>query len=333
MVSSTLGEALSASATLGPAGMLSHLVAEGFDRLPLPGSGQTLARWRTLAAVGGHDLALAKLFEGHTDAMAILAELGAPSFPANGIWATWAAEPPEAKVTVAATAGHLVSLRGTKAWCSGASVATHAVLTAWDAQGRQQLFAVDLDQQSITRHTDAWQAVGMASTNSAYLRFHGTLAHPLGQPGDYVGRPGFWHGGAGVAACWLGAAQWLGNYLREHMKKSGGDPHRRAHLGEVYVALEGAAATMRALAAQIDANPAHSWRVAVMHARLQVEAACDTVIRHVGRALGATPFCTDRHFARLMADLPVFIRQSHAERDLASLGEAVSEEGAPTWVL
>ena len=332
MACSTLRDALAASATLGPADMLSQLIADGFDRLPLPGSGQTLARWRTLAAVGGQDLTLAKFFEGHTDALAILAELGAPSFPADGIWATWAAEPPDARVTVAGSAGHLVSLQGTKAWCSGASVATHAVLTGWDTQGRQQLFAVELDQPSITHHTDAWQAVGMASTNSAYLHFNGTLAHPLGEPGDYVGRPGFWHGGAGVAACWLGAAQWLGNYLREHMKKCG-DPHRQAHLGEVYVALEGAAATMRALAKQIDANPAHSWRVAVMHARLQVEAACDTVIRHVGRGLGATPFCTDCHFARLMADLPVFMRQSHAERDLASLGDAVSEEGAPTWVL
>jgi hypothetical protein len=55
---------------------LRHLVEAGLDVLPRPGSGQTLARWRVLAAVASHDLSLVKLFEGHTDALAILAELG-----------------------------------------------------------------------------------------------------------------------------------------------------------------------------------------------------------------------------------------------------------------
>ena len=36
----------------------------------------------------------------------------------------------------------------------------------------------------------------------------------------------------------------------------------------------------------------------------------------------------DRHFALAAADLPVYVRQSHAERDLAQLGEAVAAAGA-----
>lgn len=53
------------------------LIAAGLDRLPLPGAGHgaTLERWRCLAVVAGHDLSLLKLYEGHTDALAILAEL------------------------------------------------------------------------------------------------------------------------------------------------------------------------------------------------------------------------------------------------------------------
>jgi len=45
------------------------------------------------------------------------------------------------------------------------------------------------------------------------------------------------------------------------------------------------------------------------------------VVEHAGRALGAAPLCRNERFARAMADLPVFLRQSHAERDLAALGE------------
>ncbi len=48
--------------------------------LPLPGSGQTAARWAALARLGRRDLCLARLAEGHADAVAILAEAGrAPS--------------------------------------------------------------------------------------------------------------------------------------------------------------------------------------------------------------------------------------------------------------
>jgi len=53
----------------------------------------------------------------------------------------------------------------------------------------------------------------------------------------------------------------------------------------------------------------------------------------VGRAMGATPFCRDARFARLAADLPVFLRQSHAERDLAELGRLVTAQDDPGWQL
>jgi len=75
---------------------LSALVAQGADQLPLPGSGRTLERFRALAVVAGHDLRLCKLFEGHTDALAIMAELDSPSPPRGSTWGTWAAEPPTA---------------------------------------------------------------------------------------------------------------------------------------------------------------------------------------------------------------------------------------------
>ncbi|MNG16551.1 hypothetical protein D3C84_1004790 [compost metagenome] len=64
--------------------------------------------------------------------------------------------------------------------------------------------------------------------------------------------------------------------------------------------------------------------------RAVVEHSAEQVILHVGHALGAGPYCKDRQFARLIADLPVFLRQSHAERDLAALGRQVING---TWSL
>ena len=109
--------------------VLRALVERGYDRaplLPLPAHGHTLARWRALAAVAACDLGLVKLFEGHTDALAILAELHGPTPPAASRWAVWAAEPPDARVQASKvgirTDNMQVQLAGTKAWCSGAGV-------------------------------------------------------------------------------------------------------------------------------------------------------------------------------------------------------------------
>ncbi|WP_233830361.1 acyl-CoA dehydrogenase [Paraburkholderia sp. ZP32-5] len=319
-------------------GMLGALIERGYDRppwLPLPAHGDTLARWRSLAAVAACDLGLVKLFEGHTDALAILAELHGPVPPDASRWGVWAAEAPNARVqataakaTAAEGAARLgeataqLRLRGTKAWCSGAHAVTHALVTAW-LDDEPVLAAVAMDHTSISIDTSKWQAVGMQATASADVTFDATPATLVGASHAYVRRAGFWHGGAGIAACWYGAAAQIGRTLCDACAQRA-DPHRLAHLGATDVALAAAAALLRDSAAWIDAHPQADARGVAMRARLAVEAAASAVIEHATRALGAAPLCRDARFGRALADLPVFLRQSHAERDLAGLGELLA---------
>ncbi|WP_422419403.1 acyl-CoA dehydrogenase [Pseudomonas sp. GZD-222] len=304
----------------------------GLDQLPLPGHGRTLQRWQGLAQIAAVDLNLAKLFEGHTDALAILHECGASHVETSGNWGVWAAEPPNARVRIVARDGNEVHLQGRKAWCSGALQIDRALLTAWDEQERPYLVAVALNQPSLRIFNEAWQAVGMASTASVDIEFADTPAQLVGSSGQYLSRPGFWHGGGGIAACWYGAAQALGSYLLEHCKNRD-EPHALAHLGAVDAALSGARTALRETAAWIDGHPGSPGEAEVRRLRAQVESAANTVLHHVGRALGATPFCHNSHFARLSADLPVFLRQSHAERDLAELGRQLTEAPDGGWQL
>jgi hypothetical protein len=85
--------------------------------------------------------------------------------------------------------------------------------------------------------------------------------------------------------------------------------------------LQSAAAVLRETAAYIDTNPQANAQREALRARLAVEEAAGAVMAHATRALGAGPLCRDARFARALADLPIFVRQSHAERDLAALGE------------
>lgn len=302
------------------------------DVLPLPGAGGTIERWQALAAVAGHDLALAKLFESHTDARATLRELKADALYAPGIWAIWAAEPPQARVLVTQDSSGGWVLNGLKAWCSGAAQIDFALVTAWNDQAEPQLVKVALDQPGVHVTEQGWHAVGMAATASVEVQFDGAKVSPVGAPGAYLSRPGFWHGGAGIAACWYGAAAALAVYLKECCEQHK-DVHAQAHLGVVDATLSSASAALRECAAWIDANPAADAQLVVRRVRAQIEHAAETVLRHVGRAMGANPYCRDPRFARLSADLPVFMRQSHAERDLAELGRQVAESRLSGWAL
>ncbi|RYZ12075.1 MAG: acyl-CoA dehydrogenase [Comamonadaceae bacterium] len=291
--------------------------------------------------MAARSLPLVKLYEGHTDALAILSELAAPPAPAGSRWGTWCAEPPSARVTVTALAASTdgraagpsaVRLDGVKAWCSGARTVSHAVLSGWNGAGEPCLVAVAMDRPGVRVVDSGWQAVGMAATGSLDVHFDGVEAIAVGRPGDYVGRPGFWQGGAGIAACWYGGAQGIAETARQAARGKS-EPHMLAHLGAIDAALAAAAAVLRETAEWIDAHPATDARLPALRARAVVEAAALTVMHHAGRALGAGPLCRDARLAGAMADLPVFLRQSHAERDLAALGSGMADSEKSPWTL
>jgi alkylation response protein AidB-like acyl-CoA dehydrogenase len=326
----------------GPAAWLDRLVQRGLGRLPLPGRGATGQRWQMLAAVAEHDLALAKLYEGHTDALAILEELGEEfgeeaGEEAGSTWGTWAAEAPGGRVLIDSRADGTLVLNGAKCWCSGASHVSHGLLTAWWPDGRgPQLVRVAMKQPGVAIDTGVWHAVGMAGSSSVDVGFDQATAHAVGQVGQYLSRPGFWQGGAGIAACWYGGSLALAKALHRavaHQAAPARSVFRLAALGKVDVVLQRTAAVLREAAVSIDAHPQDDACLVALRARLCAEDSAQTVLFEVGRALGAAPFCRDARFARAAADLPVFIRQSHAERDFAAVGDQlVLREGDP-WLL
>ncbi len=316
----------------------------GEREFPLPGSGRTRDRFAALRAVAETDLCTARLVEGHVDAVAILAELGAPPPGPGERWGVWAAEPPGEGLTAlrkdagdgpdrgagdgpgqdaaARTddgSGWVIS--GLKQYCSGAHSCTHALVTA-RAGDERRLFAVRVDGDDCRPVEGTWRAVGMAGSDTPDVRFTDVPARAVGGPEAYVRRPGFWHGGIGVAACWYGGATAVSRVLREAAGRRA-EPHTDAHLGAVDIQLQAAGALLERAAAEIDADPLDTRggaQLRAMRVRAFVESACAAVLDHVGRATGAGPLCHDARHARTAADLAVYLRQHHAERDLAALG-------------
>jgi alkylation response protein AidB-like acyl-CoA dehydrogenase len=291
---------------------------------PLPGSGRTAERFATLTSVAEQDVCVARLVEGHADALAILAELGGPRARPGERWGVWAAEPPGEGLTARRT-GDGWTVSGLKQYCSGAHSCTHALVTARAPDGRR-LFAV-ANGTGTSPVPGSWQALGMAGSDTPDVRFQDVPATAVGDPESYVERPGFQHGGIGVAACWYGGARAVAATLLGAARARGSDPLTSAHLGAVDVRLHAAGAVLREAAAAIDRDPydtAGEARLRSLRVRAVVESACADVLTHVGRATGAAPLCHDERHARAAADLAVYIRQHHAERNLAELGDLLS---------
>lgn len=326
-----LPEPLDSDADVGQT--FSTMAVNGDFTLPVPGGGNTGQRFAALAEISAVDLSLGRLVEGHTDAVAILAEAARLPPPAS-VLGVWAARRGDTDVTATAVdAGW--RLRGRKPWASGAQVITHALVTASTVDG-PQLFEVPVDGDRVRPVLGTWPAVGMAQSGSLDVDFDVIVARDaaLGPPGWYVDRPGFWFGSVGVAACWLGGA--LGLLRALHLDLQGRrepDPHQWAHLGAVAARCASMIRDVEWAASVIDSDPADDkrrMRLIALEVRDLVEDGCLDVAARVGRCGGAAPLCHDPGQARRFADLPVYVRQHHGERDREALGRSLSaRRGTP----
>lgn len=284
--------------------------------LPAPGGGETRRRFETLAAVAAESPAVARLYEAHTDARAILEELGGVA-PAEALLGVWAAEPPGSLVEARDDV-----LRGAKPYASGARILTHALVSTRTGDER----ALYLVPAAEWRIEDTWHAVGMAGVDSPTVHLDCRLAPAsrIGEPGAYLARAGFWQGGAGVAACWIGGARGIVRTLAAAVHDGLRYPHPLAHLGALDASLAAAEALQAATADAFDDDPldeAGDARRLALRLRLVAESVAGEAIERVGRALGPGPLVHDRGHARAVADLALYVRQSHAERDMEALGE------------
>ncbi|ADG73426.1 conserved hypothetical protein [Cellulomonas flavigena DSM 20109] len=297
-----------------------------------PGRGATDALWSLLATLAAQDLAVARAVEPHLDALAILDQAGVPD-DAGRTWGVFAAEGPGVRLDAvpASTDAHVWTLRGTKPWCSLADRLDAGLVTAHLPDGERALFAVDLRHPGVTPVDQPWAARGLTEIPSTPVTFDDVPATPVGAPGWYLERPGFWWGGIGVAACWYGGAVGVARALWG--RAAGGDDRLLAmHLGAVDVALQDARRALAEAADVVDGthDTGVPGPVVAKRVRTTVARTCEEVLTRVGHALGPAPLALDAAHAKRVADLQLYVRQHHAERDEASLGTTLARaQGAP----
>ena len=320
-------------AALGLAGRLTlarRLTLAGRPGLsgPVAAEASTRDLWEAFATLGSNDLGVVRAVEPHLDAVGILAQ--ARMEPGDGTWGVFAAEGGDDPLR--ASPGDAVTLSGTKAWCSLADRLDSALVTATTSTGQKQLYAVDLKHPGVRVAPASWMARGLSEIPSGPVGFSVVPATPVGGPGWYLERPGFAFGGIGVAACWFGGAVGIGRTVHAAAASSAAaaepDPFLLAHLGAIDDLLQ---SCRRALleATQLVGDPSTDGRLLAKRVRARVAKSCEEIIERAGHALGPAPLALDEAHAKRVADLQLYVRQHHAERDDESLGRAIAEAPAP----
>ena len=298
---------------------LRRLLATGDLDIPLPGQGATATRHRRLATIARTDLALARLAEAHVDAIAILAEAGRR--PNQGIYGVWAAETAHLPVYLDHFAEGLF-VTGTKMFCTGAGLIDRALITVDEC-----LVDVNLRDFSdaITIDQSAWKSSAFAETNTAAVTFRAmpvAKSDVVGERNWYLKRPGFWHGACGPAACWAGGAMGLYDYA---ILQSRDDCHTVAHLAAIKADVWALWAYLDQAGMEIDNNPSDvdEALVRALTVRHLIEQAASDILLRVGRAYGPRPLAYDSQVSQRYQEVELYIRQSHAERDLEVLGRKI----------
>ncbi|MCG7286485.1 acyl-CoA dehydrogenase [Cellulomonas sp. ACRRI] len=318
-----------------------------------PGTGATAGLWELLATLAAHDLAVARAVEPHLDARAVLDQAAGtvPGDPAASTWGVYAAEGPGPALTASPVAadgddaGDGWLLDGTKPWCSLSRDLDAALVTARLAgdDTRRGLFAVDLRAPEVQPVDAPWPARGLAEIPSTPVRFDRARATLVAEGSWYLDRPGFWWGAIGVAACWFGGAVGVARRLHAHAADRPDDRLLAMHLGAVDERLSAARVLLADAATRVDASGAATrggWdaepeearaagRVLAKRVRATVARTCEDVLRLCGHALGPGPLTQEEAHAKRVADLEVYVRQQHAERDDASLGGLLAAGPAP----
>jgi alkylation response protein AidB-like acyl-CoA dehydrogenase len=287
------------------------------EPIPIPGAGHTKERHQRLFQVGCENLALARLVEAHWDALAILAEAGRE--PDQGsLYGVWAAEAPD---KVLRMDGQLLS--GKKPFCTGAGIVDHALVTVKEPEA----LLIDLDlrtlDDSIYFDSTAWKTSAFAETKTSLATFRSVFVKDsqiIGDKDFYLERPGFWHGACGPAACWAGGAASLFHWST-HQKRH--DPHTLAHLGAMKAAVWSMQSALQTAGCEIDAAPhdAVTAKQRALIVRHVVEQGCTDIMRRLARAFGPHALAMDAAIAIRFQELDLYVRQSHAERDLEVLGD------------
>lgn len=336
-----------------PAEDVRDLATAGLLAAPVPSAdgGAGLcedADLRTLAEVlreiGAGSLALGRIYEGHVNALDLVARYGSPGQrhqlfrdAIDGLlFGVWNTEPSEGRGLTLSDAASGFRLDGVKTFASGAGYVARALVTARREATDPPLMLIVPLEPGDRSDVAAWQVHGMRASATGTVDFTGieiTKGAMLGEPNDYHRQPHFSGGAWRFAAVQLGGIEAVFDAWMSHIGGAGrgADLHQLARLGEGATAVETARHWVERAAAMVAQNILSPDRVVafVNLARLAVERSGLDVLQLAQRSVGLQGFLHGHPLERLSRDLATYLRQPAPDRALTTAAAEILRAPQP----
>jgi alkylation response protein AidB-like acyl-CoA dehydrogenase len=280
-------------------------------------------RYRDLCAIlrllGSADLSVARLFEGHVNAVALVTRYGdrgqlrtlSEHIGQGGLSAVWGADDAKGLRVVR---GHKPVLQGKKILASGVGFVTDPVVAAKADDGQ----VMCLLHLAMDENTDlsGWNALGMRATATGTIDLSGvklTTDNMLGIAGDFMRQPHFSGGAWRFCAAHVGAIERLVDLFRDHLlaRSRGEDPYQLQRLAQCIASAKTARYWVEEAARRLAAEEADADNVVAFAnlARMVTERCALDVVESVQRGVGLTSFIRPNPIERISRDLATYLRQ------------------------
>ena len=294
-----------------------------------------------LRLVGYGSLALGRVYEGHVNALQLVARHGDSGqrqrlfadARAGCLFGVWNTEPSEGGI-VLDMGGSSPFLHGVKTFASGAGYVTRALVTGRRLDEPGSVMMVIALEAGANADLSAWRSHGMRASATGTVDFTGlalrrrtSWASPTITSANRRFSGGAWR----FAAVQLGGIEAVFDAWRGHVLRlaRGADPHQLARLGEGAIAVEGARCWVaRGAAIASDASLSPERVVAYINlVRLAVERAGLDVLQLAQRSVGLQGFLRGHPLERLSRDLATYLRQPAPDYALATAAAEILQAG------
>lgn len=203
--------------------------------LGLGSADQQMALCSVLRLIGGADLSVARIFEGHVNAVMLVSRYGtatqveglADTVRNGGLSGVWGAE--DTNGLHRTPRGSSWTLDGRKIYASGAGALTRPLITVVTPDG-QLLYLLDL-RKSERADAAVWMPSGMKASASGTIDLTGIVvgdAEQIGSYGDFMRQPFFSASAWRFCAAQLGAMERLASLYCEYLlsRRRDQDPYQ-----------------------------------------------------------------------------------------------------------
>ncbi len=308
-----------------------------------PGNHLTLLR--VLALIGGANLALGRLYEGHVNALILIAAFGstaqldraaedAHAGLVFGVWNTGSTE-----LLRLSPQGARFRFTGNKTFATGAAFVQRPIITAELTNAGWQMTMPRMETPSVANaivlDRDSWHPLGMETSESFGIDLTGALIDHddlLGAPGDFYRDPLFRGGAIRFAAVQAGAILRLHHLFVEWLQSRNrtDDPYQIARLGEITLGAQEAtlwierAANFAESGLSLTADKLATERMVACAnmTRLAIERIATPLMQRIIAGIGAHGLLQPHPFERILRNLTMYLRQPAPDQTLADVGRA-----------